>query len=101
MIDSDDLYGPMEVDDDLSTALDSKTLVDRDVVPFGLHNNLGSSADALPVMSAECERIFSSAKKLIIQERNALVDNAIKGYEYLKSWRIKALLQGNTMSKEG
>ena len=32
MIDSDDLYGLMEADDDLSTALDTETLVDRDMV---------------------------------------------------------------------
>jgi hypothetical protein len=35
MVDSDDLYGPMEVDDDLSTALGTKTLADRDMVPPG------------------------------------------------------------------
>ena len=34
MVDSDDLYGLMEVDDDLSTALDTETLVDRDMVPL-------------------------------------------------------------------
>jgi hypothetical protein len=84
----------MEVDDDLSTALDSKTLVDRDVVPFGLHNTLGSSADALPVMPAECERIFSSAKKLIIPERDALVDDTIKACEYLKAWWDQGLIRG-------
>jgi hypothetical protein len=31
MIDSDDLYGPIEVDDDLSTALGTETLADRDI----------------------------------------------------------------------
>ena len=34
MVDLDDLYGPMEVDDDLSTALGTKTLADRDMVPL-------------------------------------------------------------------
>ena len=33
MVDSDDLYGQMEVDDDLSTALGTETLADRDMVP--------------------------------------------------------------------
>jgi hypothetical protein len=33
MIDSDDLYGPMEVGDDLSTALGTEALADRDMVP--------------------------------------------------------------------
>jgi hypothetical protein len=32
MVDSDDLYGPMEVDDDLSTAMGTETLADRDMV---------------------------------------------------------------------
>ena len=32
MVDSDDLYGPMEVDDDLSTALGTETLADRDML---------------------------------------------------------------------
>ena len=32
MVDSDDLYGPMEVDGGLSTALDTEALADRDVV---------------------------------------------------------------------
>jgi hypothetical protein len=34
MVDSDDLYGLMEVDDDLSTALGTETLADRDMVPL-------------------------------------------------------------------
>jgi hypothetical protein len=44
MIDSDDLYGPMEVDDDLSTALGTEALADRDMMPLGFENTLGSSA---------------------------------------------------------
>jgi hypothetical protein len=34
MVDSDDFYSPMEVDDDLSTALGTETLADRDIVPL-------------------------------------------------------------------
>jgi hypothetical protein len=49
MVDSDDLYGQMEVDDDLSTALGTETLADRDMVPLGFDNTLGSSADTQPV----------------------------------------------------
>ena len=42
MVDSDDLYGPMEVNDDLSTALGTETLADRDVVtPTGFDNTPG------------------------------------------------------------
>ena len=84
----------MEVDDDLSTALGTETLADRDMVPPGFEN---TPADTLPIeifehrrfslwaldtlsipaMSAECERVFSSAKKLITPERNALADDTI------------------------
>ena len=49
MVDSDDLYGPMEVDDDLSTALGAETLADRNMVPPGFDNTPGSSADTLPI----------------------------------------------------
>jgi hypothetical protein len=38
MVDSDDLYGPMEVDDDLRTALGTETLADRDIVPPSFDN---------------------------------------------------------------
>ena len=79
MVDSDDLYGPMEVDDDLSTALSTETLADRDIV-------------------AMCERVFSSAKKLITPERHALADDTIEACECLKArW---ALLEGNMTSRE-
>jgi len=32
MTDSDDLYGSMDVDDDLSTALGTETLAEKDIV---------------------------------------------------------------------
>ena len=78
MVDSDDLYGPTEVDDDLSTALGTETLADRDMV----------------AMSAECERVFSSAKKLITPERNALADDTIEACECLKARWDQGLIRG-------
>ena len=47
MVDSDDLYGPIEIGDDLSTALGTQTLADRDIVPSSFDNTLDSSADTL------------------------------------------------------
>ena len=44
-------------------------------------------------MSTECERIFSSAKKLITPERNALSEDIIEACECLKSWWKKDLIQ--------
>lgn len=41
---------------------------------------------AIPATSAECERIFSSAKKLVTPERNRLSDDIIEAMECLKAW---------------
>ena len=37
-------------------------------------------------MSAECERIFSSTKKLITPKRNRLHEQIIEASECLKNW---------------
>jgi hypothetical protein len=37
-------------------------------------------------MLTECERVFSSAKKLITPERNNLREDIIKACECLKAW---------------
>jgi len=39
-----------------------------------------------PAMSAECERVFSSTKKMITPERNHLKADVIEAQECLKSW---------------
>ena len=41
---------------------------------------------SIPAMSAECERVFSSAKKLISSERNRLTEEIIEASECLKNW---------------
>jgi hypothetical protein len=41
---------------------------------------------AIPATAAECERTFSSAKKLISPERNRLADEVIEASECLKAW---------------
>jgi hAT family C-terminal dimerisation region len=41
---------------------------------------------ALPVSSAECERIFSSAKLLITASRSRLCPDIIEANEYLRAW---------------
>ncbi len=38
------------------------------------------------IMSAECERVFSSAKTLITDRRNSLKEDIIKAYTLLKHW---------------
>jgi hypothetical protein len=49
---------------------------------------------SIPAMSAECERVFSSAKKLITPERNALADDTIEACECLKAWWDQGLIRG-------
>ena len=44
-------------------------------------------------MLAECERVFSSAKKLITPERNRLHEQIIEASECLKNWWDRGLIQ--------
>jgi|1186.fasta_scaffold30977_2 hypothetical protein len=46
-----------------------------------------------PAMSAECERVFSSAKKLITPERNQLGEDIIEACECLKAWWRNSLIE--------
>jgi hypothetical protein len=47
----------------------------------------------MPAMSAKCERVFSSTKKLITPEWNRLVEDVIEASECLKNWRGRGLIQ--------
>lgn len=47
---------------------------------------------AISTMSAECERVFNSTKKLITQERNRLTEDIIEGSECLKNWWDRGLI---------
>ena len=97
MVDSDDLYGPMEVSDDLSTALGTETLADRDMVSSSFDYTSGSLADALPIEIFEHRRFLRverSVKKLITPERNALADDTIKACGCLKVWWDQGLTRG-------
>ena len=47
---------------------------------------------AIPAMSAECERVFSSARKIIIPKRNRLGDEIIKAGKCLKAWWDSGLI---------
>jgi hypothetical protein len=46
-----------------------------------------------PTMSTECERVFSSAKKLLAPERNTLSEGIIEACQCLKAWWKKDLIQ--------
>ena len=53
---------------------------------FPLLATLAYTILAIPVMSAECERVFSSAKLLITPNRNRLSADTIKWSECLRNW---------------
>jgi hypothetical protein len=44
-------------------------------------------------MSAECERVFNSIKKLLTPERSRLAPDIIEASEYLKNWWDRGLVQ--------
>jgi len=46
-----------------------------------------------PAMPTECERVFSSAKKLITPERNHQGEDIIEACECLKGWRNSLIEQ--------
>jgi hypothetical protein len=48
---------------------------------------------AIPAMSAECERVFSSTKKLLTPERSRLQPDIIEASECLKNWWDRGLIQ--------
>jgi hAT family C-terminal dimerisation region len=48
---------------------------------------------AIPAMSVECERVFSSTKNLITFERNRLAEDIIEASECLKNWWDRGLIQ--------
>jgi hypothetical protein len=59
-------------------------LAERDMVPEGFEN--GAEFLSIPAMAIEYERAFSSVKKLITPDRNALADATIETAECLKAW---------------
>jgi hypothetical protein len=48
---------------------------------------------AIPAMSAECERVFSSAKKMVTAERNRLSEDIIQACECLKVWWDNGIME--------
>ena len=51
-------------------------------------------------MSAECERVFSSTKKLITPERNQLHTEIIEASECLKNWWDRRLIKQRNHAPE-
>ena len=49
---------------------------------------------AIPGMSAECERAFSQAKRMITDERFSLKQDVIEAEQCLKSWLINKIADG-------
>lgn len=49
---------------------------------------------AIPGMSAECERAFSQAKRMITDERFNLKQDLIEAEQCIKSWLINKVADG-------
>ena len=64
-------------------------VLDTPHFPYGLRTLF-----LLPAISAECERVFSRAKKLFSPERNTLGDDIIEACEYPKAWWDQGLIRG-------
>jgi hypothetical protein len=48
---------------------------------------------SIPAMSAEVERVFSSAKRLVTPERSSLSDESIEVTELLRYWWVREIVQ--------
>ena|SRR2546421_11664476 len=46
---------------------------------------------SIPATSAECESLFSSAKKMITPERKRLQDDILEATECLRAWWVQGL----------
>ena len=46
---------------------------------------------AIPATSCACERVFSSAKRLITPQRSRLSDDAIEEIECLRNWMLQGI----------
>ena len=75
--------------------MSSDTESDSDLPVFNLNPAISASIypGLIPAMSAECEHVFSSAKKLITPERNRLNEQIIEASECLKNWWNCGLIQ--------
>jgi hypothetical protein len=69
MVDSDDFYGPMEVDDDLSTAMGTNPLQIETWYPPGFDNTPGSSVDTLPIEIFEYRRFLRVERGATLRSR--------------------------------
>lgn len=57
---------------------------------------------SIPAMSAEVERTFSSAKRLLTPDRNALSVESLETYELLRNWWLRDIvLQSQNQAEEG
>ena len=72
----------MEVDDDLSTALGTETLADRDMVPPSFDNTPSSSADTLPIEIFEHRGLLRVERSTALRSRQKVSKIWDHGIEY-------------------
>ena len=72
----------MEVGDDLSAALGTETLADRDTVPLASTTTLGSSADTLPIEIFEHRRFLRVVRSATLRSGQKVSKIWDHGTEY-------------------
>jgi hypothetical protein len=96
----------MEVDDDLSTALGTETLADRDMVPPSFDDSLDSSADTLPIETFEHRRFLRVERSATLRSGQRV--SKIWDYGTERSTHrnltnignVTTAIEGNMMSRE-
>jgi len=61
------------------------------VVTYPCLAQLAYTLLSIPAMSSEVERVFSSTKRLVTADRNALEEDIIEANECLRDWFIKGI----------
>ena len=84
MTDSDSRYEGMDVDDDISTALDTETLADRDILPGGYSNSpiATPSSEALAIEIFEGRRCLEVDRSASLRRRAKVSKIRQHSFEY-------------------
>lgn len=73
--------------------------IDRGQTLYPTLAKLAFTLFAIPGMSAECERAFSCAKKMVTDERFSFKADVIEAGQCLKSWLQHKLVDGSATWK--
>ena|SRR5207248_6254345 len=97
MVHSGDLYGPMEVGDDLGTTLGTETLADKEMVTPSFDNTPGSSVDTLPAEIFEHRRSLRVERRATLRSRQKRLKSGTMGPNTERSTHRNLANIGNTL----